>query len=96
MEQNFILSTPHKKYGWINRNLTDKLEVFVLNLSWRSGILISRLQTHPKLYLGGAAYTRIDLLGISIGLFISNILQSTVPRKVPAHYIYSGTHVLSS
>ena len=79
------------------QKLTDKLEVLVLNLSWRSGILISRLQTfYPLLYLGGAAYAQIDLLDISIGLFISNILQSTAPRKVPANYIYTGIHVLSS
>jgi len=97
MEQNIILSTSHNKYGWIKRNLTDKLEVLVLNLSWRSCILISRLQTfYPQLYLGDAANTQIDLLDISIVLFISNILQSTAPRKVPAHYIYTGIHIFSS
>ena len=97
MEQNLILSTSHNKYGWINFNLTDKLEVLVLNISWRSGILISRLQTfYPQLYLGDAAYTQIDLLDISIGLFISNILQSTAPRKVPAHCIYTAIHIHSS
>ena len=97
MEQNFIHSASHNKYGWINRNLTDKLEVLVLCLSCRSGILVSHLQTfYPQLYLGDAAYTQIDSLDISIGLFISNILQSTAPRKVPAHYIYTGIHILSS
>jgi hypothetical protein len=54
------------------------------------------LTFYPQLYLGDAACTQIDLLDVSIGLFISNILQFTAPRKVQADYIYTDIHGLSS